>query len=169
MAITLVVEDGTGKSNANSYASIANGDAYHDAHLYATDWTGATDATKDKALAMATRQLDEKFRWDGTKESETNALQWPRHGTTDRGGWAIDSDEIPQDLINATAELARLLIGTDRTAESDTKGYSELKVASLMMKIDKSDVPNVMSDTVTAMVSPFGSSTESGRLNLVRA
>jgi hypothetical protein len=169
MAITLIVEDGSGKSNANSYTSIAEGDAYHDAHLYSSDWTGATDATKDIALAMATRQLDEKFTWDGTKANETNALQWPRHNTTDRGGYAIESTEIPQDLINATAELARLLIGSDRTAESGTKGFSELKAGSLMMKIDKSDSAKVMDDTIISMVSPFGSSKESGVIRLVRA
>ena len=39
MSLTLIKEDGTGKADANSYASVADGDAYHDGHLYATAWT----------------------------------------------------------------------------------------------------------------------------------
>ena len=42
MALTLIKEDGTGKADANAYADVADGDAYHDGHLYATAWTGAT-------------------------------------------------------------------------------------------------------------------------------
>jgi hypothetical protein len=50
MAATLVVEDGTGLSTANSYATAANGDTYHDKHYYATDWTGASTAEQGKSL-----------------------------------------------------------------------------------------------------------------------
>ncbi len=49
-----------GASNANSYCSRADGDAYHEAHLYASAWTGATADQKDAALFWATRLLDEK-------------------------------------------------------------------------------------------------------------
>ena len=60
--LTLVKEDGTGKSDANSYASVADADAYHEGHLYASAWTGATTADKEKALVMATR-LRTATRW----------------------------------------------------------------------------------------------------------
>ena len=45
MALTLVKEDGTGKTDANSYAGVADGDAYFEGHLYANAWTAATEAT----------------------------------------------------------------------------------------------------------------------------
>jgi len=54
MALTLVKETGTGLSNANSYADAAEGDAYHEGHLYASSWTGASTGTKEAALVMAT-------------------------------------------------------------------------------------------------------------------
>ena len=75
MALTLIKEDGTGKSDANSYASVADGDAYHDGHLYATAWTAATTANKEKALVFATRLIDAEFRFKGTKANSTQALQ----------------------------------------------------------------------------------------------
>ena len=42
MALTLVKEDGTGRADANSYADVADGDAYFEGHLYASAWTAAT-------------------------------------------------------------------------------------------------------------------------------
>ena len=36
MPLVLVKEDGSGLTAANSYASVADGDAYHLGHLYAT-------------------------------------------------------------------------------------------------------------------------------------
>lgn len=33
MALTLVKEDGSGKVDANSYADLADANAYHDGHL----------------------------------------------------------------------------------------------------------------------------------------
>ena len=75
MALTLIKEDGTGKVDANSYASAADGDAYHDGHLYATAWTGATLANKEKALVMATRLIDGEYQFNGFMGSEAQALQ----------------------------------------------------------------------------------------------
>ena len=42
MALTLVKEDGSGKADANSYADVADGDAYFEGHLYGSAWTAAT-------------------------------------------------------------------------------------------------------------------------------
>lgn len=169
MAITFTVETGTGSASANSFASVANGDDYHDKHLYATDWTGASTANKQKALMMATRLLDETFDWNGQKASDTQALQWPRLGVTDRGGWAIDGDEIPQDLIDATCELARLLIAADRTAEDDTKGFSRIKAGSLDIEIDKHDRTKTTTPTLVRMVTPhLGVSRVGGTVKLIR-
>ena len=55
MALTLIKETGAGLANANSYAEVADGNAYHDGHLYATAWTAATDAQKAAALVMSSQ------------------------------------------------------------------------------------------------------------------
>src|SRR3954469_6502800 len=78
MALVLIKEDGTGLVNANTYASVADGDAYHEAHLYATAWTAATTPNKEAALAMAARLIDEEFQFNGYRVSSSQALQWPR-------------------------------------------------------------------------------------------
>src|SRR4051794_30501030 len=83
MALTLVQEDGTGKVDANTYALVAGGDAYHEGHLYATAWTAAITADKEIALVMATRLIDAEFKFNGFKRFNTQALQWPRERCLD--------------------------------------------------------------------------------------
>ena len=75
MALTLIKEDGTGKADANSYASVADAEAYHEGHLYATAWTGATAEQKAAALVMATRLIDAQFQFNGVRTNEGQALQ----------------------------------------------------------------------------------------------
>src|SRR6185436_19989773 len=83
MALVLIKEDGTGKVDANSYASAADGDAYHDGHLYATAWSGATTGKKEKALVLATRLIDSQFQFNGWRAHEEQVLQWPRERCPD--------------------------------------------------------------------------------------
>ena len=145
MPLTLIKEDGTGMVDANSYASAADSDAYHDGHLYATAWTGATLATKEKALVMATRLIDGEYQFNGFKESDEQALQWPRERCPDpdRSGGGIvpgivssfggdswvASDVVPARVVQATCELARELIVADRTAAPPGEGVTLVRLA----------------------------------------
>src|SRR5580765_9024660 len=83
MALTLIKEDGTGKVDANSYASAVDGDAYFDGHLYATAWTAASTGNKEKALVFATRLIDSQFQFNGWRAHNAQALQWPRERCPD--------------------------------------------------------------------------------------
>lgn len=58
---------------AEYYRSLDDADAYFDDQLFATDWTGATDANKIKALKQAARALD-SLRWKGHKKPTFTAL-----------------------------------------------------------------------------------------------
>lgn len=104
--MTLVVEDGTGVSNANAYAAIATVDAYATARAL-TAWTGA-DAVKEAAIKEATVYLDTSYAWKGAIESETQALAWPREGVVDREGREVTG--LPQRVIDACCELAVMKI-----------------------------------------------------------
>jgi hypothetical protein len=115
--MTLVTTPGA--ADAVSYASVAEADAYHLTHLYATDWDAASETQKEAALVMATRVLDASPRaWLGAASVETQALGWPRTGLVNRNGFAIASGELPSALKQATAEFARQLLTADRTADN---------------------------------------------------
>ena len=84
--ITITKEDGTGKADANSYASVADCDAYHAGHCYADAWNGSGDGPKASALVMATRLLDVEFSFGGVRTLASQSLQWPRMDCPERDG-----------------------------------------------------------------------------------
>ena len=108
MAATFVVEDGTGKSNADSYISVADADQYFENHNNPSDWTGATQSEKEMALRNATQYLDSYYgaRWRGRKKllEEDQSLDWPRYEAYDDNDRWIDSETLPAKLLEATAE-----------------------------------------------------------------
>ena len=145
MALVLIKEDGTGLVNANTYASVADGDAYHEAHLYATAWTAATTPNKEAALAMATRLIDEEFQFNGYRVSSSQALQWPRTRCPDPDalrsaitlpslvvlGPYVASDKVPVRVVQATCEMARELLIADRTGPPAGEGIAMQRNADL--------------------------------------
>ena len=187
MALTLIKEDGTGKVDANSYASAADGDAYHDGHLYATAWTGATLANKEKALVMATRLIDGEYQFNGFKGSEAQALQWPRErcpdpdrsgagivagifsGTLNTGTW-LPSDAVPMRVVQATCELARELLVTDRTTAPPGEGVTLVRAADQSETIyNKRDKRPVISMIAQTLLCKYGTLLKrAGMVSLVR-
>ncbi len=141
MAFTLVLEDGTGMASANSYASIADGDTYHGASLYAPEWTNATAANKAIALGMATRVIDSNCSFRGYRKSMTQALEWPRIRAKNDDFYGqmpgrisalfanyFDENSVPLRLKQATAQVALDLLRGDRTLESGQKGLQSVGI-----------------------------------------
>ena len=185
MALTLIKEDGTGKVDANSYASAADGDAYHDGHLYATAWTGATTPNKEKALVMATRLIDGEYQFNGFKLSDAQALQWPRErcpdpdrsgvgivaGVLSRFGDAwVPSDSVPTRVMQATCELAHELIVADRTAVPPGEGVTLIRAADQSETIyNKRDKRPVISMIAQSFLCKYGALLKrAGVVRLVR-
>lgn len=106
--MALIVEDGTGKSDAESYLSVADCDTYWTKHGDPTTWSGATTAAKEEALRMATQYLDVVYgaRFRGYRVDEDQSLAWPRSGIIDRDGYEVPDDALPSKLEEATAEAA---------------------------------------------------------------
>ena len=172
MALTLIKEDGTGKVDANAYANAADGDAYHDGHLYASAWTGAILADKEKALAMATRLIDGQFQFDGVKANEAQALQWPREDCHNPDGdEALPADAVPKAVIEATCEMARELLIVDRTTAPAGEGLKYYNDGSVQTGYDKGDKRPVISQVAQALLAKYGSllKSRSGAVRLTRA
>jgi len=112
--MALVIEDGTGKSDAESYISVADAETYLSAHGNTT-WAAASTADKEVALRKGTRYLDLVYgrRWKERRTHETQALDWPRAYIQDQDDFTIDADEIPVNIQRATAELGLLALTED--------------------------------------------------------
>jgi len=91
----LVVEDGTGLSDAEAYVSVADADAYH-AQFGNANWAAATLASKESALRRAAQYIDTQYRFRGDPLNDTQALAWPRSTRP----WPVRA------VISASCELA---------------------------------------------------------------
>jgi hypothetical protein len=182
--LTLIKEDGTGLPNANSYADVVDGSAYHEGHLYATAWTGATAGNQAAALVMATRVIDAMFRFKGFKAVAAQALQWPRRtcpdidsdsvvrlGTSFTRGCFLSENAVPAAAVAATCELARELLVSDLTAAPPGDGLKAIRLEGAMkLDFDPKGKPAVVPRLVQQMLSKLGEYTgaASGSVRLVR-
>jgi hypothetical protein len=183
MSLTLIKEDGTGKDDANSYATVADANAYHDGHLYATAWTAATDDQKAVALVMATRLIDAEFQFNGTRTTAGQSLQWPRAMCPEPDNVHVpisvllpipydyvQYDTVPKAVVQATCEMARELLIADRTVAPAGEGLKYYNAAGVQTGYDKMDRRPVLSQVAQVMLAKYGSqiSAKSGSVRLVR-
>lgn len=137
--MALVVISTPGAVNANSFQSVSEIDDYFLARVpnsVAQDWLGADAPDKDAAAVMATTQMTALICWTGYPTSTDQALPWPRNSMLTKEGLSfIDSGSIPRELKNAHAELARLLLLSDRLAErsQDMEGLASLKAGPVTL------------------------------------
>jgi hypothetical protein len=106
---TIIVEDGTGISNSNSYVTLAEADQYF-SDTGNLGWAG-TDDFKNQNLINATAAMDATYgqRYlSYLRDNTTQALLWPRHQVWDRHARRINQGVIPQSLKNAQIEMALL-------------------------------------------------------------
>jgi hypothetical protein len=118
--MTIVVENGTGLSNATAYVSVVNADAYHTA-MGNTAWTG-TEAAKEIAIRRATQYLDFTFRWRGVRLTTTQALENPRT-PEDLEFMRDDTVWPPRGLEEACAEVAMRALTGELISDLDEDQY----------------------------------------------
>jgi len=105
---------------ANSYATVAEADAYNAARPFGTAWAALTPEAKEGALQFSTILLDASFIWTGEPTNLSGqTLCWPRMGMFTRNGLPIDSMVIPIELKYAQAEYARQSVAADLTADNE--------------------------------------------------
>jgi hypothetical protein len=146
-----------GASNANSYATVTEADAYHDENLRVTAWSGAVIDDKVRALIMATRLLDAYVEWYGTKLTEAQALAHPL--TLDQSvlnGELFVSSTIPTFLKRATAEFAKFLLEKDRIADPATLGIKAVGAGPAQVTFDSFGQAEVIPLVVQRMIQDYG-------------
>lgn len=106
--MSMIVEDGTGLPDAESYCSAAEAAAYFSKRGRADDWDAVDD--KEAALRNATDYLEKthRGRWLGRRSTAAQALDWPRTDVPwDDSPLGVRPDNaLPSELKYAVAELA---------------------------------------------------------------
>lgn len=138
MAVTLIVEDGTGITGSNTYIDV------DDAVTYSTNWenTAFTAATSDEqaqALYAAAYSLDRLYgrRYISVlPPASGQGLLWPRYTIMGNDFRKITQGTIPTCLLDAQCELANLyLSGTNLFPnETDNRLFKETTTAIAVIK-----------------------------------
>lgn len=118
--MSIVVEDGTGKTDANSFASVGYADTYFgDRQIDA--WTSLTSPVKEAALIKATDYITVWFssQFKGVQKTEEQALPFPRIQT------GLPT-EMPTQLLKATCEYALRAASAPLNADVATDATGQL-------------------------------------------
>lgn len=105
--MALVIEDGTGKADAESFASAADLASY--AALYGSS-IPATEGDREALLRRAALQM-QVMGWKGRKASSVQALTWPRADVE------VDGEILPSNLIPARIEYGQMALAVEIHAD----------------------------------------------------
>jgi hypothetical protein len=143
--MALIVENGTGLANAESYISVADATIYHNNHGNAAWAAIATDTIREQLLRKATDYMMAVYRqkWAGYRYDSTQSLDWPRLYvpildvlSANQFPQYVDFNIVPTLISNACAELA--LKENSETLMSDvTQATIKEKVDVIEIEYDK--------------------------------
>jgi len=123
--MALIVEDGSEVSGANSYVSVDNFIAWADAR-------GVTYPALPELQHKILRAMDyiESLSFVGQKNTDTQALQWPRAYVT-IDGYSVESDEIPPELKLAVYEATKIEIDGDSKLTASERETIKEKIGDI--------------------------------------
>lgn len=131
-SVELVVEDGLGIENANSYVDLDFALEYCTMKGY-SNWKDLSEEEQKVFLIRGTDFVDNFFIWKGYRRYKTQSLSFPREEVFDLDGYRVDS--IPINLKKACVEAAWLNAesGTDTlfTTKDENGNIKRQKVDSL--------------------------------------
>jgi len=154
--MSLIVEDGTGLPNAESYISVADADA-RQASLGNDLWATLTTAEKEEALRRATIYMLQAYRqrWTGyrAKIVPMQALDWPRYGV-EVDHFPVHFDIVPADIANACADLAFKAAAGD-LAPDLSQGVIREKVGPIETEYNRGSPQFVRFRSIDMMLAPY--------------
>ncbi len=169
--MSIICEDGTGISTAETYISVVDASIYFTARENTT-WdaldTGEATVNREAALRKATDYMTAVYRdrWEGVRYTEDQALDWPRSGVV-RDSWSVDIDEIPTEVKRACAELALKSASDDLQADL-TQGVVREKVGVIEVEYNKNSPQAKRYPSIDFMLRPFLKSGGGCSVSLIR-
>lgn len=120
--MALIIEDGTGKTDSNSYASVSDVRAYAQAR-------GVTLPTEDSSVeSLIIRGMDyleaqrDRYQGEKTYPDHPQALQWPRK-CVEIDSYPWPEDAIPKELVAALSQCSmEIFAGNDLQPTTGTEG-----------------------------------------------
>ena len=101
----MIVENGTGLPNADSYVSVEFADSYFSARGVSA-WVALTQTQKEQALIKGTDFIDSIYQWYGKKATTEQSLRFPRVNLRDYEGQEVTG--VPNCLKQAVCDASML-------------------------------------------------------------
>lgn len=113
--MTLIVEDGSIVTGADSYVTVAEATDFIENYLEgeydiaSAAFLALSSAQKETTVRRAAYDLNRKYRqhWKGYKVSYAQSMDWPRANVVDEDNYNVPSSSIPTVLKRAQIEFAR--------------------------------------------------------------
>lgn len=172
--MSLIVENGTGLANAESYISVADADTYHSNRGNAA-WASLTTTVKEQALRKATDYIEQvyRLRFLGYRHTEAQALSFPRDEVQRKDFTYLNqfsfypNDVVPTEVANACADLG-LRASTTELAPDIARITKREKVGSLEIEYDATKPAYVKYRAIDNLLAPFLNSTSGLSREVVR-
>lgn len=173
--MALIVEDGTGKTDSNTYADKTQARAYATARGVTLP---ADDSAVEAMLLKAADYLEGlRARYQGQRTTPgTQALQWPRSGVVIDDDYELPDNVIPVELKNAQCQLVlEQQSGLTLQPASDGRIVKSTKVDVIEKEyfsaadMGQSGSPLPTFPAVDALVAPLLKSGGTGLVSTVRA
>jgi len=103
--MTLVIEDGTIVTGANSYVTASEYQSWADARFGGARPTAPADLVEAAKLILRAMDYFEGRSFKGALVNNTQPLQWPRSSVV-IDGYYVDTSVIPKEVKNSIYELA---------------------------------------------------------------
>lgn len=163
MALTATI----GGATSDTYATMAQYQAYA---LNYYNVTITDDADSEAHLRQAARYLDNGYTWAGYPTNQTQALAWPRYVNILVDGWPVDSDTIPQAILDAQCEMAyRISLGATPYADLDGGAVKREKVDVIETEYAQgTERDRVAFPAVDALVGPYVTGKVGGKSGSLR-
>lgn len=155
--MALVLEDGTGLTNSESYVDVDYVDAYF-LKRGITQWDTLTN--REQLIIRAMDYIENNYTYQGTKLVSTQALQFPR---------LVDGETVmpPLSLKNALCELALKANSGDLLQDTGKTTIRE-KVGTLEVEYDPNQDDLTSYNYVNKLLAPYLISTSSFSYSISR-
>jgi hypothetical protein len=176
--MSLIIEDGTAKTDSESYISVADANIYH-ANRGNTSWADLDNSVKEQLLRKSTDYMVARYRtlWRGYRKTATQALDFPRsfcylepfvYGAVGAYPYLLADDIVPKQVKNACAELAlkandgALMVDVGQTVIRE-------KVDVIEVEYDKNSPTQTRYSQIDAMLATLLQSTNGFEVKAVRS
>lgn len=176
--MALIVEDGTGRADAESYSSVADATTYLTARGMEATWNAlASDGAREQCLRKATDYMQQVYgsQWKGYKASDEQALDWPRTlveiedspGSLYPGGHQYyENDEIPARVKNACILLALKAASADLLPDLE-RAKDKVQVGSIAVEYSQTSPQTKRYSAIAHLLKPLLKAV-GGSVSLVR-